>query len=86
MEYTEEEKQIAQAIVGNKSYCELLAKVFLSTEVKLTSEVVREKTDKELGEIVRASSLAEDHIKVRWNKLKQLGQQETPKTTNKVPK
>jgi hypothetical protein len=85
MEYTAEEKQIAQAIVSNKEYCNLLAKVFLSTEDKLTMEVVREKTNIELGEIVRADLLAENKLQLRWNKLKQLGQK--PVTgTNKVPK
>lgn len=85
MEYTEEEKQIAQAIVGNRDYCTLLAKVFLSTEDKLTMEVVREKDDKELGEIVRADLLAENKLKLRWEKLKQLGQK-AHEGSNKVPR
>jgi hypothetical protein len=85
MTYTDQEKEIAKAIIGNKDYCTLLAKVFLSTEDSLTPEVVREKTDKQLGEIVRADILAENKIKMRWNKLKQIGAQ-VGTGTKKVPK
>jgi hypothetical protein len=48
-------------------------------------EVVREKSNEELGEVVRADLLAENKIKLRWNKLKQLGQK-VETGNNKVPK
>lgn len=85
MDYTSEEKQIAQAIVGNPDYCNLIAKVFLDTEDKLTLDFATGKNDEELGQIVRAQLLAEAKVKIRWNKLKQLGQ-ESGKSPRVVPR
>lgn len=85
MEYSQQEKKTAQAIISNKDFCELLAKVLLSTEETLSMEVVREKTNEELGEIVRADAIAKEKIQLRWNKLKQLGQSNSGKKSS-VPK
>ncbi len=85
MEYTEQEKDIARAIVNDKNFVALLEKVLLSTEVSLPMEVVREKTDKEIGEIYRAISIAEETIQKRWDKLKQLGQSSSGKKSS-VPR
>lgn len=86
MEYSQEEKQIAQAIIGNKDYCALLAKILLSTEEEISMEVVEAKTNAQLGEIVRANALAKSKIQIRWNKLKQLGQASRETKEVKVPK
>jgi hypothetical protein len=85
MEYSQEEKKTAQAIISNKDFCALLAKVLLSTEETLSMEVVRDKTNEELGEIVRADAIAKEKIQIRWNKLKQLGQSNSGKKSS-VPK
>lgn len=83
--YTEEERQVARAIIGNKQYTELIAKVFLESEDKLTSDVILSKTNEELGEIVRANDLAEQKVKSRFNVLKMLAQnsQGSPKPAAK---
>lgn len=72
--YTEDERQIAKALIGNKQYTELIAKVFLESEDKLSSDVILNKTNEQLGEIVRASDLAEQKVKSRFNVLKMLAQ------------
>lgn len=71
--YTEEEKLTAQAIVSNKHFTELLKKMFLEVEDKLDSTAIDGRTNEQLGEIVRANSLAERKIAMRYSKLLQLG-------------
>ncbi len=75
--YTEEEKLTAKQMLDNKSFLELLAKVLLSEEETLTPEVITSKTNEELGELVRANSLAEQKIKLRFNLLKKLGRSDS---------
>ena len=83
--YTNEEKQTAQALLSNKGFVELIAKVFLDTEDRFTDETVQGKTNEELGEIVRANYLAEQKVKLRFNRLQMLGQKNEGKD-RKVPK
>jgi len=85
MKYTDEEKQTAQALNSNQGFLELIAKVFLDTEDKLTDEFVQGKTNEELGEIVRANNMAEQKVKLRFNQLRMLGQK-VEKGSHKVPK
>lgn len=83
--YTEKEKQIAQEIISNKEMCDLLHKVFFESDDKLSLEIVLSKNNEELGEIVKADTLATQKILSRWAKLKQLGQK-TSGAVKKVPK
>lgn len=83
--YTNEEKQTAQALLSNKGFVELIAKVFLDTEDKFTDDTYLNKTNEELGEIVRANYLAEQKVKLRFNRLQMLGQKSEGKD-RKVPK
>ena len=71
--YTEEEKMTAQALVSNPAFLALLKKVFTEVEDKIDDIVVDNRTDKQLGEIVRADSMAERKIKMRYSKLMSLG-------------
>lgn len=83
--FTPEEKETAKALMGNKDFQNLIAKVFLSEEEKIDGEFIKLKTNEELGEVVRANYLAEEKIKARWSKLRQIG--ETREfTSHKVPK
>lgn len=84
--FTKEEKQVAQQIVSNKDFVQLLAKVFLDTEEKISSETVNGKTNEELGEIVRANTLAEEKVQLRFSRLKQLGVDVGDKKNHAVPK
>lgn len=71
--YTNEERETAQALVKNKPALELLAKIMLKTEDKLALEVLLDKNDKELAELVRSDALAEQKIKTRFSELKRIG-------------
>ena len=73
MNYTKEEKETAKALVQNKSYMELLAKIFTEGFDKVNPDVSLAKTNDELGEIVRADVQAEMKIKARFDKLKGMG-------------
>lgn len=70
--YTKEERETAQALVANESYMKLLVKVFTEQDDKLNPDVVLAKTNEQLGEIVRAGSIAEEKIKNRLDTLKKL--------------
>lgn len=72
--YSKEEREVAKKICDNKEYLELIAKVFLDSEDSITTEFVNTKTNQELGEIVRAGSIAEQKIKSRYQVLKMLAQ------------
>jgi len=82
--FTQEEKQTAQALLSNKGFVELIAKVFLETEDKFTDDTFQ-KSNEELGEVVRANYLAEQKVKLRFNRLQMLGQS-LEKKDHKVPK
>lgn len=71
--YTEEEKLTAQALVSNKAFTDLMKKVFLDVEDKLDPTAVDNRTNEQLGELVRADSIAERKIAMRYSKLLQLG-------------
>ena len=71
--YTEEDKLTAQALISNKGFTELLKKVFLDVEDKITPEFVDARTNEQLGEILRADSMAERKIAQRYSRLLQLG-------------
>ena len=70
--FTQDDKEIARALLQSDKYVELLTKVFLTEEERITDEVINEKTNKELGEIVRANHLANVKVRTRFAKLKQL--------------
>jgi len=72
--YTQDDKHLARQLVADEKYMELIAKVFLDEEDKLSIEAVSNKTDEELGQLVRANTLAEIKVKNRYAKLKQLAQ------------
>lgn len=74
IEFTEAERKIAQNIMEEKDILNFLAKVFLETEDKIDREYVTTKNDAELGQIVRADVLAEEKVKLRFNRIKRLGQ------------
>ena len=73
MNYTEEEKMTAQALVSNPAFLSLLKKVFTEVEDKFDDAVVDTLKNEQLGEMVRANSLAERKLKMRYSKLVQLG-------------
>lgn len=73
MQYTEEEKMTAQALVSNPAFLALLKKVFTEVEDKFEDDVVDVLDDERLGQMVRANSLAERKLKMRYSKLVQLG-------------
>lgn len=70
--YSQEEKATAKAIVENKSYMELLTKVFLQKEDRINPDIALAKTNEQLGEIIRADLQAEEKIKDRFDILKRL--------------
>jgi len=70
--YTQEDKDIAKALLSNAKFTELIAKVFLDTEDKLSLDLVQTRTNEQLGEFVRADMMAEVKVKTRFAKLKQL--------------
>jgi hypothetical protein len=69
--YTQEDKDIAKALLSNEKFTELIAKVFLDTEDKLSLDMLA-RNDEELGQLVRADMMAEVKVKTRFAKLKQL--------------
>lgn len=71
--FTQEDKDIAKALLSNDKFVELIAKVFLDTEDKLSLELIQTRSNEQLGEFVRADMMAEVKVKTRFNKLKQLG-------------
>lgn len=73
MQYTEEEKMTAQALVSNPAFLSLIKKVFTEVEDKFEDQVVDALDNERLGELVRANSLAERKLKMRYSKLAQLG-------------
>lgn len=82
--YTQEDKDLAKQLVAEEKYMELIAKVFLDEEDKLSMELITNKTNEELGEIVRANTLAEIKVKNRYNRLKTLAQGTGQKGTPRV--
>lgn len=73
MQYTEEEKLTAQALVSNPGFLALIKKVFTEVEDKFDDAVVDTLKNEQLGEMVRANSLAERKLKMRYSKLMSLG-------------
>jgi hypothetical protein len=84
--FTDNEKRTAKAIVENKEISDLLAKILLVEEDRLSAELIATKTNEELGEFVRANALAETKVKLRFNQLKLLAQDLEPKAPRVVPK
>lgn len=74
MSYSKEEREVAKKLCENQEFLELIAKVFLDSEDSLTPDFVNSKTNVELGEIVRAGSIAEQKIKSRYQVIKMLAQ------------
>ena len=71
--YTEEEKLTAQALISNKAFTDLIRKIFLDVEDKFSPEIVDNRTNEQLGEVVRADSMAERKIAIRYSRLLTLG-------------
>lgn len=85
--YSDEDKQLAASIVSNKDIVELLGRIFLTEDTKLSAEVISTKPNAELGEFVRADYLAEQKVLNRFSKLKQLASEvKTGKKGGKVPR
>jgi hypothetical protein len=76
--FTQEDKDIARALMANEKFVELIAKVFLDTEDKLSLDMLS-RNDDELGQLVRADMMAEVKVKTRFGKLKQLASDPTGK-------
>lgn len=72
--YNQEDKHLAKQLVAEEKYMELIAKIFLEEEDKFSIELVTNKSNEALGEMVRANTLAEVKVKNRYAKLKQLAQ------------
>lgn len=84
--FTDSEKQIAKRIVEDEAIKSLIAKVFLDTEDKITEEHITSKTNNELGEIVRANFIAEQKVKLRWQRLQALATSLGTKKPKVVPR
>lgn len=76
---TEQEKQIAKALIDNEEYKKLLTKVMLTDDLDLTLEEVNSKDDKELGELLRADIRANDKVKRRFAILQRAAQEKQGK-------
>lgn len=72
--FTKDDRETAKQLLSNQRYVELLGKVFLQQEEQLAHETIHDKTNQELGEIVRANALAEHKVKTRYNVLQRLAQ------------
>lgn len=70
--FTDHEKEIAKRIVENEDMINLIKKVFVEPEEKITFDIIKEKSNAELGEIVRANTVAEEKIRNRLIRLKNL--------------
>lgn len=68
--FTEENRKDAKRLMEDKGLMELLTKVMLETEDEITPETVNSKTNEQLGEIVRARTLAEAKVLQRFGILK----------------
>lgn len=85
MEFTEQERLIAKKITDDKDISNLISKVMLCSEEHFSSDFVKHKTNEELGEVVRANTLAEQKIQLRWNRLKTLAQTQSSELSTGVP-
>lgn len=70
--FTDHEKEIAKRIVENEDMINLIKKVFVEPEEKIAFDIIKEKSNEELGEIVRANTVAEEKIRNRLIRLKNL--------------
>ena len=86
MAFTDKEKKTAQSIVENEAIVDLLSRIFLETQDKFTPEFIASKNNEELGELLRADSMAETKIVQRFNRLKQIGESLKSGGSKKVPK
>lgn len=82
--YTEDEKLTAQALISNKDFTRLLKKIFVDAEDKFDPSTIDDRTNEQLGELVRADSLAERKIAIRYSRLLQLGTKLEGNKNNKV--
>lgn len=73
MEYSDEERALARKVVANKNLLGLLAKVLVSPNEVISSDLVAQKTNEQLGELVRADDMARQKIVSRWGELIRLG-------------
>lgn len=74
--FTDKEKKIAQGIVEDTDMCAFLQKVFTTNTPSITVEMLKDKTDENLGQIIRADATAEKKIFERWNSLVTAGMPE----------
>lgn len=67
----EEEKKVAERILQDEGIMKVLEKIFTPDEYeKLSPALLNEKTNEELGEMIRANILAEQKIRQRFDTLK----------------
>lgn len=78
--FTKQEEKIARGLVADGELVALLTKALLTPNERLNSDIIQEKTNEELGEIVRAMDIAEMKIRARFNALLALGQPESKVT------
>lgn len=78
--FTKKDEKIARGLVADKDLMALLEKALVNPNERLKSETVLEKTNEQLGEIVRAMELADMKIRARFNTLIALGQPESEVT------
>jgi len=83
--YSDKEKKLARALLEDKDLCVLLEKVFTTKDESFNHSVIADKTNEELGELVRADSLAEQKVLNRWRNLQLLGQPEPSESKNRKP-
>lgn len=72
MTFSEDEKKLARSLTGNAAFMALIEKVMRDVPEAFDASVL-DKTNAELGELVKANVLANEKIAARLSKLKQLG-------------
>jgi len=73
--FTDAEKKVATQLMGEEQYVALIKKVFLEKKDTIHPDIILNKNDKELGEITRASHLAEMKVQDRYNRLQTIATQ-----------
>ena len=71
MEYTEQDRKLAQDLFLNKDYMALIMKAFLQPQEEWTTDVLKRPND-EIGELVKADVLAQQKITARFNAFKKI--------------
>lgn len=64
--------ETAKRLIKDESIMELLTEFMLNAEDKIDPKIILDKTDEEIGQITRAELVAEDKIKYRFGRIKNL--------------